>query len=114
MQRKAAIMTQIDSSTERLVGAMAKAQQHWRQQRGKATNVPGQTPTGFTIALTREVGARGTTVARELATRLGWQVYDHELLELVAQEMSLRTSLLESVDARNIFSRIQPSLTTTI
>jgi cytidylate kinase len=39
-------------------------------------------------------------VAREVAQRLGWQVYDHELLELIAREMGLRTNLLESVDER--------------
>jgi cytidylate kinase len=35
-----------------------------------------------------------------VAHRLSWQVYDHELLELIAREMGLRTSLLESVDER--------------
>jgi cytidylate kinase len=54
----------------------------------------------FTIALSREAGAGGTSVAREVGARLGWPVYDHELVERIAKEMKLRTQLLESVDER--------------
>jgi cytidylate kinase len=54
----------------------------------------------FTIALSREVGAGGTSVARELGARLGWPVYDNELVQRIAKEMKLRTQLLESVDER--------------
>ncbi len=39
-------------------------------------------------------------VAHELGARLGWPVYDHELLERIAQELDLRVSLLESMDER--------------
>ena len=34
--------------------------------------------------------------------RLGWPVYDHELLERIAEDMGVRTSLLESVDERRM------------
>jgi cytidylate kinase len=37
-----------------------------------------------------------------VGARLGWTVYDHELLEQIAQEMKLRTSLLESVDEKRV------------
>jgi cytidylate kinase len=57
-------------------------------------------PAGFTIALSREVGALGTTVAQALGRRLGWQVYDHELVERVARDLNLRGQLLESLDER--------------
>jgi cytidylate kinase len=56
----------------------------------------------FTIALSREVGAGGTSVAREVGAKLGWPVYDHELVEHIAKEMKLRTQLLDSVDERRI------------
>ena len=39
-------------------------------------------------------------MAQEVGRLLGWQVYDHELIEKIAQGMGLRTSLLESVDER--------------
>jgi cytidylate kinase len=54
----------------------------------------------FTIALSREVGAGGTSVGAAVGERLGWPVYDHELIERIAAQMHLRTSLLESVDER--------------
>ena len=57
-------------------------------------------PAGFTIALSRQVGALATTVGRVLGQRLGWPVYDHELVERLAQDMKLRTQLLESLDER--------------
>jgi cytidylate kinase len=55
----------------------------------------------FTIALSRQVGARGTTVASAIGERLNWPVYDQELLVRIAQEMKLRVDLLKSVDERN-------------
>ena len=54
----------------------------------------------LTLALSRQVGAGGTSIATEVGNRLGWPVYDHNLLERIAQEMHLRTQLLESVDER--------------
>jgi len=56
----------------------------------------------LTIALSRQVGAGGTSIATEVGNHLGWPVYDHALLERIAQEMHLRTQLLESVDERQM------------
>ena len=56
----------------------------------------------FTIALSREVGAGGTSVASEVGARLGWPVYDRSLLERVAREMNLRVKLLESIDEKRV------------
>jgi cytidylate kinase len=55
---------------------------------------------GPTIAISRQVGARGTTIARAVGARLGWRVYDHELLDRVAQEMNVGPSALEALDER--------------
>ena len=60
-----------------------------------------RTPPAFTITLSREAGTLATSVAQEVGRRLGWQVYDHELLERIAQEMHVRTALLDSVDERH-------------
>ncbi len=57
---------------------------------------------GFSIAISREAGTRGPVVASLVGERLGWQVYDHELLELVARELQVRTKLLEDLDERHI------------
>ncbi|HEX4129509.1 MAG TPA: cytidylate kinase-like family protein [Pirellulales bacterium] len=55
-----------------------------------------------TIAISRQFGAHGSEIAREVARRLGWSVYDRELLEGIAQDMQVRVSLLESVDERHV------------
>jgi cytidylate kinase len=92
------------SVSERSPEVLVRAAQHWeaRRRAAAAAGDRSPTPTAFTIALSREVGARGTSVARVVGERLGWHVYDHELVELIAQEMRLRTSLLESVDERHV------------
>jgi Cytidylate kinase-like family len=80
--------------------------QHWEEQRQIAeahqSSAALLTPTGLTIALAREAGIPSAAVAEEIGRRLGWQVYDHELLDRIAQDMGLRTSLLESVDERRV------------
>jgi cytidylate kinase len=93
------------SQSERRMEALVKVLQHWETRRKAEANQPGgscASSRAFTIALSRESGARGTSTAREVGTRLGWTVYDHELLERIAQEMKLRTSLLESVDEKRV------------
>ena len=42
----------------------------------------------------------GSSVGQELATRLGWRLYDQELLDQLAAEMGLQPSLLNGVDER--------------
>src|SRR5690242_4965065 len=95
-------MTHESHSVARLTEALAHAQRHWRE-RSKEIVAKGGTTTSafaFTIALQREAGVPGTSIAREIGRRLKWQVYDHELLERIAQEMGLRVSLLESIDEK--------------
>jgi cytidylate kinase len=85
--------------------ALLRATEHWRaEHRGE-----GEAARAFTVAVSRETGARGTSVARALGQKLGWTVYDHELLELIAKEMGLRTRLLQSVDERHM-SWVQDSM----
>ncbi len=56
------------------------------------------------VCISREAGAGGGTVARLLGTRLKWKVYDHELLEAIAQGMEISTE-----DAR-AYDELAPSL----
>ncbi len=80
-----------------------KACRHWQSRRQAAAARKDLLPRashGWTIALSREAGTQGAPVAREVGKLLGWQVYDHELIEKIAEEMGMRTALLESVDER--------------
>lgn len=88
------------TSMPRLEGAVAQALNHWRVQSEKAAAEAAPSPTAYTIAISRQAGTSGPAIAREVGQRLGWPVYDRELVELIAQEMGLRSRLVESVDER--------------
>jgi cytidylate kinase len=89
------------NSSEHLGQALQHLSKHWETQRAAQASSKDLSATpGFTIALTREAGAQGTTVAQEVAKRLNWSFYDNELIERIAQDMGVRAQLLESVDER--------------
>src|SRR5581483_12010496 len=56
-------------------------------------------PRGLTVAVSREAGARGGTVAAAVRRTLGWQVYDHQLLDFLARDEAARGALLADVPA---------------
>jgi cytidylate kinase len=58
---------------------------------------PAAFPAGLTVAVSREAGSRGGSIGRRVARKLGWQVYDQELLEYVAQEGPLHQELLDGL-----------------
>lgn len=58
---------------------------------------PPAVPAGLTVAISREAGSRGGSIARRVGARLGWQVYSQELLEYIAQEGNFRQELVENL-----------------
>jgi cytidylate kinase len=58
---------------------------------------PAEFPAGLTVAVSREAGSRGGSIGRRVARRLGWQVYDQELLEYISQEGTLHQELLDGL-----------------
>ena len=61
--------------------------------RGEAPSDRGMQPRGLTVALSREAGARGTTIAHKLGILLGWQVFDQEMLDYLLVNESGRAQL---------------------
>jgi cytidylate kinase len=61
---------------------------------------PAAVPPPFCITISREAGARGTTVATEVGRRLSWPVYDREILNKIAEEVRLAPRHVEAVDER--------------
>lgn len=94
----------LNTLSERVSEAFIRATGHReRGQRDPAS--PGSfagDSTPFSIAVSREAGTRGPAVAKAVAERLGWRVYDHELLELVARDLHVRVKLLENLDERHV------------
>jgi cytidylate kinase len=82
----------------RIGEALALAEQHWNQRHRSSEKAAPAAPT---IALSREAGTPGTTIARELGARLGWPVYDHELVEQIARQMGVHQCVLDDLDERH-------------
>src|SRR5262245_48220368 len=83
------------------VGTLADALIHAENRPHEAVGEDRSDPRGeFTIAISRQAGARGTSVAHEVGKRLGWRVYDHELLEQLARELHVNIRELEAADER--------------
>ncbi len=83
--------------TQQFAESIAQIERHWEKRRQHK-----HAPPGFTVALARQAGTPAVAVARGVAQRLGWTIYDRELLEKIAQEMGLHASLLKSVDEKHV------------
>ncbi len=55
---------------------------------------------GPCLLVSRECGSGGGKVARQVAERLGWQVFDREVLDEIAQLAHVRVQLLDTVGER--------------
>src|SRR5947208_17071411 len=64
------------------------------------------------ITISREYGSGGGEVAARLATRLGWNLIDHEVVVRVAEELGVTEAEAEAYDERteSTVSRILTSL----
>jgi cytidylate kinase len=54
-------------------------------------------PRALTIAISREAGARGGTIAKRAGEKLGWQVFSQDLLEYISQEGTFRQEVLDNL-----------------
>ena len=68
-----------------------------RPGRGKE----GKLSYGPYLLVSREKGAGGSAVARLAGKRLGWQVFDNEIVDAIAQKAKVRRELIESLDERD-------------
>jgi cytidylate kinase len=50
------------------------------------------------ICVSREAGAGAGSISRLVGTRLDWKVYDHEILEAIAQRMEMPTDEVRAFD----------------
>lgn len=64
--------------------------------RGDA-GAPEPKPRGLTVAISREAGARGTTIARKVAEILDWQLFTSETLDYLTHDDTARAQLLADV-----------------
>lgn len=61
---------------------------------------PGQL--GSYLTISRQVDSGGADVAREVGLRLGWAVFDKELVENLAHRLKLSPQMLELIDEKDM------------
>ncbi|MGE3806872.1 MAG: AAA family ATPase [Gemmataceae bacterium] len=88
-------MTQFRANA--LAAALVRAQQHWDQQHSRPKK---EEEPAWSIAITRQAGANAPKIAQEVGAHLGWPVYDHQLVEHIAEDHGLRVRLLDTVDEK--------------
>jgi len=54
------------------------------------------------LTISRQYGSGGSEIARIVAERLGWSLWDRELVEAIAQDAGVRTSVVEHFDERTV------------
>src|SRR5437867_8710865 len=50
------------------------------------------------ITVSRQLGSGGAELAARLADRLGWQLYDHEILAAIARQEHITERLISDLD----------------
>lgn len=65
--------------------------------RGDPTSSSLIRPRGLTVAISRESGARGGSIARRVGRQLGWQVFNQEMLGFLVQDPTARAEVLVDV-----------------
>jgi len=70
----------------------------YRGELPSLANSPG-VPAALTIAISREAGARGSTIGNRAAQKLDWQAYNQELLEYIAQEGAFRQNVVANLSS---------------
>jgi cytidylate kinase len=74
----------------------------WLFGRGEEDQAPaaaaGPVPRFQNICISREAGAGGGAIARLVGQRLGWKVYDDELIEAIAHRMDVSLDEVRTLD----------------
>lgn len=69
----------------------------WAQQAKSSLQQPPQT-FGPYLTISREQGSGGTEISHHLAERLGWRLYDREIIEAIASRTHVRQELVACFD----------------
>jgi cytidylate kinase len=76
---------------------------NWELARAQQPAEPAATPPAVRqfVTISRTVGSAGSQVAALLGERLGWPVFDREILQAMAGDDRVRTQLYEYMDERD-------------
>lgn len=54
------------------------------------------------VTISKQIGSGGVELAHRVAAELGWQVYDREILEAIAEHTDVRDAILSRLDERDM------------
>ncbi len=90
-----------DSTIAKLVEKQMRNWELTRQQHLEIEERGPQIPVADFVTVSQAVGSAGGQVARQLAQRLGWPLFDKEILQHMAGDDQVRTRLYEKMDQRD-------------
>jgi cytidylate kinase len=99
-------------ASERIVQTLARLQQY-----ADAHAAGSPHPPALSVAISRQAGSGGPEVAHAVGERLGWPVYDRELLKQIAVKRGVPERVLEQLDEHSAnwveemtgsFTRVNP------
>lgn len=73
---------------------------HEWEAKQRTAELEGHAPFKPVITISRSKGAGGTAVAEAVAERLGFRVYDRELVEQIARNAKVMQAIVQTVDER--------------
>lgn len=76
------------------------ARRRQRQQERPGRGKIGRIYFGPYVLVSRDKGAGGHEVAKLVGQRLGWEVFDRQIVDAIAQRTQMREHLIESLDER--------------
>ncbi len=92
----------IQMEAERLIDRQVRA---WESERALAEEEgavarrrTSRLPEGPWIAISKQVGSDATAIGTLIGERLGWQVFDREIVEAIARETHTREQILSRLD----------------
>jgi cytidylate kinase len=96
--------TGLPASDPHLSKAVERQMRNWELSRSQHWDAFSRTapPVKDFITISREVGSGGAAIARQLGERLGWPVFDKEILVAMADDDAVRTQLYQSMDERDL------------
>ncbi len=84
----------------------------WEIEKRRRPKAPRVEPAPPVITVSRAFGAEGGAIGRAVAERLGFEMWDHELLHAITERTGMAESLLESLDehARSLLRDVVASV----
>ena len=97
-------MTTNISNTPAMAKIVNQQMRNWELAKTQKTAVETPTVTGVRdfICISREVGAGGADLGRKLAEKLGWPIFDREVLQFMAGDNELRENIYKSMDEHDL------------